>query len=171
LSSSVGQNPTFSCQQLVMNYLSWMIEIWMKIYFVSDYNCNTESTNPQMFYKDQQKMLVEHFVLVTLHCGLQLFLCMIIRIVDTTYHTKCSVGPLSNTFQKSTAVLPKHSSSLSTLTPSHQVYVLPELVHPSTILIPFLFSSINRAHAIEAPGGYRRLTARSTHRYRADKGE
>jgi len=45
---------------------------------------------------------------------------MTIRIFDTIYHTECSIGPLSNTFQKSTAVLPKHSSSLSTLTPCNQ---------------------------------------------------
>jgi hypothetical protein len=102
-----------TCDEL----LSWMIEIWMKIYFLSDYNCDTASTNPQMFYKDQHIMLVYHLVLVTLHCGLQLFLSMTIRIVDTTYHTKCNIGPLSNTFQKSTVVPPKHSSSLSTLTP------------------------------------------------------
>ena len=105
-----------TCDEL----LSWMIEIWMKIYFVSDYNCNTESRNPQMFYKDQQIMLVQHLVLVTLHCILQIVMSMTIRIFDTIYHTECSIGPLSNTFQKSTAVLPKHSSSLSTLTPCNQ---------------------------------------------------
>ena len=35
--SSIGQNPTFSCDET----LSWMIEIWMKIHLVSDNNCNT----------------------------------------------------------------------------------------------------------------------------------
>ena len=33
MSSSIGQHPTFSCQQLVMKYLdSWMIEIWMSMW-------------------------------------------------------------------------------------------------------------------------------------------
>jgi hypothetical protein len=30
MSSSIGQNPTFSCQQLVMNIMSWTIEIWFR---------------------------------------------------------------------------------------------------------------------------------------------
>ena len=40
MSSYVGQNPTFSCQQLVINILSWMIKIWMKHHLVSVSNCN-----------------------------------------------------------------------------------------------------------------------------------
>ena len=36
MSSSIGQNPTFSCQQFAM---SWMIGIWMEIHAVSGSNC------------------------------------------------------------------------------------------------------------------------------------
>ena len=38
MSSSSGRNPTFSCQQLVMEILLWMIKIWMKNHLVSDCN-------------------------------------------------------------------------------------------------------------------------------------
>ena len=39
----LGQNPAFSCQQLVMQLLSWIIEIWMQNDLVSDSSCNTVS--------------------------------------------------------------------------------------------------------------------------------
>ena len=35
-------------------------------------------------------MLVQHLVLVTLHCGVQLVLSETIRIGDTKYHIQCS---------------------------------------------------------------------------------
>jgi hypothetical protein len=58
--------------------LSWMIEIWMKNYLVSDNDCNNISLKspPQekKNYKECQLMLSSHLVLVTLYCGLQLVL-------------------------------------------------------------------------------------------------
>ena len=36
MSSSIGQNPTFSCDEVLL----WMIEIWMKNHLVSDSNRN-----------------------------------------------------------------------------------------------------------------------------------
>ena len=39
--SSIGQNPTFACQQLVMKYCHGWLKFGWKIYLVSDRNCNT----------------------------------------------------------------------------------------------------------------------------------
>ena len=41
MSPSIGQQSTFSYQQLCDEILSWMIEIWMKNHLVSDNICNT----------------------------------------------------------------------------------------------------------------------------------
>ena len=40
MSSSIGQNPSFSCPQLLMKILSWTIEIWMRNHLVSDTDCS-----------------------------------------------------------------------------------------------------------------------------------
>jgi hypothetical protein len=62
MSSSIGQTPTFSCQQLVMKVLSWKIEILMKHDWVRDINCNIVNLqSPKKNYKEWQIMLGETF--------------------------------------------------------------------------------------------------------------
>ena len=49
MSSSIGRNPTFSCDEI----LSWMIEIWMENHLVKDINYITINLKcPQKIYKD-----------------------------------------------------------------------------------------------------------------------
>ena len=43
--SLVGQDFTFSCQQLCDEIFSWMIDVWMKDHLVSDNNCNNVITS------------------------------------------------------------------------------------------------------------------------------
>ena len=83
MSSSIGQNPPFYCQQLVMKYRNG----WLKF----DWNSNTvnlqspQIKNKQMIRNDNI-ILGYHLVLVTLYQCLQLLLSKTIRIGDTKYH-------------------------------------------------------------------------------------
>ena len=83
MSSFVGQNLTFSnlWWNIVMD--AWNLDDkalgkWQVIATLQVYN-------PYKIYKEWQKWLDQHLVLVTLYCGLQSILNKTFRIGDTKY--------------------------------------------------------------------------------------
>ena len=74
--SSVGQNPTFSCQQLCDGNMSWDELSLGKCQWSQHSKCII----PLQIYREWQTLLM------TLHCGSKIILSKTIRIVGTKHH-------------------------------------------------------------------------------------
>ena len=86
MSSFIGKKPCLLLSATCDGILSWMIEIWMKIYLVSKSSCNTATLRlSKKFTRNDKQCWVKHLVLVTLYRGLQSILSKTIRIGDTQY--------------------------------------------------------------------------------------
>ena len=59
MSSSLGQIPTFSCQQLVMKLIVMDDRLWMKNHLVSNNNGNIVHLE-YLIYKKKESQIISH---------------------------------------------------------------------------------------------------------------